>query len=288
MKTITSPLLIITFLLILTGYVFSQNQTNVANILSGKTYKIVLFDDTEIFGKVISVDSANITVETQNRAKVIVPRNNILYYTTDLTPSKYNCLLSLLGGVSLFSKDNDYNTYNNGSTVGPNFDLGFIYFLSGTKAVQIDAAYTYYKAKYDFYNNYNTDPHYQETFSGGNASLFSFKGSIMFGRFEPAERIILCASLGLGIHYTAQQQVTESYWYQPYPDTTWKQGAYITPAHNDLNALISIGGSMGYRFSKKLGVKVEMEYDIVTGGYAFFFLGGRNYFALRGGIFYIF
>jgi hypothetical protein len=279
-------LIILSVITLNTSFLYAQNQTDIHNLVPGRMYKIVLFDDTEIFGKVILADSVNITVEMKNRARIIIPKNNILYYSTDLTPSKYNYSLFLLGGVSLFTQDNDYNTYGNGTTVGPNFNLGFIYYLSSTKALKIDAGYTYYKAKYDV-NYYYPDPYYQTTYSGGNASLYSVKGSIMFGRYEPSERIILSASLGLGFHYSAQQRVTQSYWTRYYPDTTWKQASYVTPARNDLNAIISVGGSVGYRFSKNFGVIAEGEFDLVTGRYAFIFFGNRNYFPLRAGIFYI-
>jgi hypothetical protein len=110
----------------------------------------------------------------------------------------------------------------------------------------------------------------------------------MFGRFIPKEKVMLDVSLGFGIHYSSRQEVTERHWTKNYPDTVWVQETWITPASTDFNALISLGGSIGYRFTKNFGAKAELEYDLITGNDSFLFFGGRSYFPVRAGVFYIF
>lgn len=282
------PFLLIAYLLVHSSVMYSQNQTDFTKVVLNKTYKIVLFDDTEISGTITAVDSANVSVKTHDNMTVIIPKSNILYYSSDLTPSHYKFCLSLLGGVSLLSEESEYNYYGRGSKIGPNINLSGMFFLSDSKAIKFDAGYTFVKAKYDNYNSYYyNDPHYEYTYEGGDASLFSFKGNILFGEFSPTERITYYGSLGLGIHFLSLQEVTEHYWTQNYPDTTWVLRTSNIPSNSEFNAIISVGGSFGYRITKNLGLKAEIEYNLVTSSYAFIFFGGRNYFPVRAGIFYI-
>jgi hypothetical protein len=163
-----------------------------------------------------------------------------------------------------------------------------MFFLSDSKAIKFDAGYTFVKAKYDNYGPYYySDPHYEYTYEGGDASLFSFKGNILFGEFSPITRLTYYGSLGIGIHFLSLQEVTEHYWTQNYPDTTWVPRTSNIPSNTEINAIISIGASIGYRINKNLGLKAEIEYDLVTSSYAFIFFGGRNYFPIRAGIYYI-
>jgi hypothetical protein len=289
MKTTLYPLIVLFLFFSQTPILFSQNQTDISQIIIGKNYKIILFDDTEIFGKVTAADSSSVTVVTENKSTIIIPRGNILYYSTEMAPSKYKYAISLLGGVSLLSGDNyNYYSYSNSTKIAPNFNLAGMFFLSDTKAIKIDAGYTYIKAKYDN-NLYPGAPYYyQTTYEGGNISYFSFKGNILFGRFIPDERIIYYFSVGFGLHLTSQQDITEHYYTQNYPDTTYVPATRILQNQSEVNALLSIGGSVGYRITKKFGVKLEMEYNLITGNYFFLFFGGRNYFPLRAGVFYVF
>lgn len=128
MKTLISFSLFAAFLLVQSAVLYSQNQTDFTKIVPGKMYKLVLFDDTEILGTVITVDSANVSVRTHDNMTVIIPKSNILYFTSDLTPSKYRFSLSLLGGVSLLSEESEYNYYGRGSKVGPNINLAGMFF----------------------------------------------------------------------------------------------------------------------------------------------------------------
>jgi hypothetical protein len=249
-----------------------------------------LFDDTEIFGKVIDVDSANVKVQTENKNLVIIPRNNILYYSTELEPSKYKYSFSLLGGISLMTDENYYHGYNGsgGSTIFPNFNLAGIFFISDTKAIKVDAGYTYVKRTYDDGWYPANHPEYRSTYEGGDLSMFSLKGNLLLGKFTPDEKILLYGSIGLGIHYTKKQDEIYSSWHQSYPDTaTWIHESYTYHYNGEVNLLLSLGASAGYRFTKRFGVKAEIEYNLMGGEY-FIFWGGRSYFPIRAGIFYVF
>lgn len=288
MKTLINLCFVSAVLFIHSSFLYSQNQTDLSKIIPGKKYKIVLIDDSEVLGTVMATDTVNVTIKTENNNTMIIPKNNILYYSTDFTLSKYKFSLSLLGGVSVFSGDHSYNYNSSGSNIGLNIDLMGIYFLSDSKAVKIDAGFTFLKPKYDnnYYNPYGSA--YQTTFSGGDVFLYSLKANLLIGTFKPVNRTILYASFGIGIHLTKQKEIIEHSRTQHYPDTTWNEIIYTTPDRNDFNALLSIGAGFGYRFTEHFGLKAEIEYNMVTSSYEFLFFSGRSYFPMRAGIFYIF
>jgi hypothetical protein len=287
MKAILYPLLVIIFFFFQSSVLFSQNQTDISKIIIGKNYKLVLFDDTEILGKVTGWDSSSVKVETSNKSTIIIPRGNIFYYTTELAPTKYNFSLSLLAGVSFVTSDMFPDRGNSSGKSGPNFNLSGTLFLSDTKAIKFDAGYTYVKANYNNYYTYYSS-NYRSIYEGGNVSLFSFKANILFGRFYPDERFMLSFGLGFGFNIMNQQEVTDHSYQQQWPDTTWVEHIYTNPAKSEISALVSLGGSLDYRLTKRLGVKIEMEYYMVTAESIFLIFGNRNYLPMRAGLFYIF
>ena len=288
MKTSLYFFLITLFLMLQSSFIYSQNQTDITKIIPGKKYKIVLFDDSEIIGKVISADSVNISIQTESKVMLIIPKSNILYYSTSTAPNKYNYSLALMGGISVFSSNNYYNDYDySKTTTGPNVNLSFYYYISDTKAIKIDAGYSYLKPFYEN-SDYVEPMGSTTTYSGGSVSMFSFKGNILIGSFAPVQRLIVYASLGFGINFTNVKELTETYWSQLYPDSAYKQFTYSEPARSEVHALLSLGACLGYRFSKNFGVQAEMEYNLVTGNNSFLIFGDNSYFPIRAGLFYIF
>lgn len=290
MKTQIKQYLLFTLLFLFSASVYSQNSNDISKLTLGKTYKIILFDDTEITGKLIGIDSVNVRVETENKNIIIIPKNNILYYSTELEPSKYNACVTLMGGISVPTNES-YTYYNNESHPGPNFNAALLLFLSDTKAVKIDAGYTYIKRNNDnYYYPYPvTDPAHQSTFTGGDNSLYSLKFNMLFGKFSPDERFMYYASLGIGVHLTHTGDYTETYWLQNYPDTSkWTYHVSNVTYPIEANLVLGIGASLGYRVSKNFGIKAEVEYNLVTAANYFLFFGGRSYFPMRAGVFYVF
>ncbi len=288
MKTRFNPFIIFAFLFLQCALVLSQNESDISKIIIGKNYKIVLFDDTEIKGRIVASDSVEVRVETENKSTIIVPKSNILYYTSDLQKDKYSFSVSLMGGISFLT--NDFYPYYGDSKgkSGLNLNASSILFLSETKGLKFDVGYTYVKSRDWTYYSASNSPYYDSYYTGGSVSMLSFKGNILFGRFNPSERFMFYFSLGFGMHFTNQDSRTESYYSRNYPDTSYTLLTNTYQPVSEVNALISLGGSVGYRFSKRFGASIEMEYDMVTAESIFIFWGGRNYFPLRAGIFYIF
>ncbi len=70
-----------------------------------------------------------------------------------------------------------------------------------------------------------------------------------------------------------------------FPDSSWTHSSNYYEPTSIVNAVLSVGGSAGYRITQHFGIRAEMEYNFITNG---IFLGGNhNYFPLRAGLFYI-
>ena len=274
----------ILLLLLLSISIHSQNINT--NIEKEKSYKFVLFDNTEITGKVIDVDSLMVRVITDDKKVYTFPKNNILYFTTDITPSKFKYSFFVLGGINIFTNNNNFDvSYSGTRTVtGPNFNAGAIFYLSDSKAIKIDAGFSYLKNQ-DYYPVYPYETSYYSS-TGGNVSLYSLKVNLMLGSFEPKSSLSYYFSIGAGIHFSHWSERTETesdYW-----DTTWHYNTYTYPGNTETNFLLSLGAGLGYRFSKHFGANAEIEYDITSNQPWFFIFFGSGYFPLRAGISYTF
>lgn len=284
MKKQIKPFLIAAIVILQSTLAVSQHLTDFSKIVIGRSYMFALFDETQIMGKVIGIDSTRLQVRTEDDLETIVPIASIVYYSKDLVPNKYFFSASFMGGVSLLSGGFFPFEGISGGITAPNFNLGMMWFFSSSKGLKLDAGYTYVKSDNTLIEAHN-DSYLRETMEGGDVSIYSIKGNFLLGRFRPAERIILFVSMGIGVHITKQQAITIHYDYKMFPDSAWMHSTNYYEPTTDVNAIISVGGAAGYRITKNFGVRVEIEYNFITNG---IFLGGNhNYFPLRAGLFYI-
>lgn len=278
------PVLIILYSLFSMGFtVLAQDYE--LNIEVGKKYKFVFFDDREVVGKVLSIEKDIIRIETSQDEIISVRKENILYTTNDLTPQKYKFSISLLGGASLLADDYyryGYYTSTRDNMVGYHADLTGMFYLSDSKAIKVDFGFSRFNMKNEAYPQYYTE--YPSYYSGGEVTYFSFKPNIVLGAFKPKERFFIYGSFGVGINYTNEAERTEKY-YSSY-DSLYR--TYVRPSRSYVNALIGIGGGLGFRIGRNLGIHAEAEYNMITYDGAFLlFFGGRGYFPLRIGLTYM-
>lgn len=264
--------------------VLLYSQDYELNIEIGKKYRFVFFDDSEIIGTVVSVEKSNLKIKTESGEIINVLKENILYTSNDLTPQKYKFSISLLGGASLLADDYyrySYYSSTRDNSVGYHGDITGMFYLSDSKAIKIDFGFSRFKRNEAYPLYYNEYPSF---YSGGEITYFSFKPNIVLGAFRPKDKFFIYGSLGVGINYTNEAERTERF-YSSY-DSVYK--TYVTPSRSYVNALIGIGGGLGFRIGKNLGVHAEAEYNMITYDGAFlFFFGGRGYFPLRIGLTYM-
>lgn len=113
--------------------------------------------------------------------------------------------------------------------------------------------------------------------------MYYFKAEFMMGDLNPSSVVNAYGTVGLGIHVTKEEQY--SYKYYSSWDSTYFTTTY--PEQTNTNAVLSLGGGLGFRFNKYLGVYSEIQYNMVTSGGGFFIFGfGSGYFPIRAGITY--
>lgn len=263
------------------GLLFSQNLSSIDSITTGHIYKFVMYDETEVTGKVISIGPENIKLKNDKGENIILIKDNILYYSTDITGSKYYASISLMGGVS-FLTNHHMHSYGGGPQTALHLDASGMFYLSDNKAVKIDAGFTYIKANYD--NGIVAPliyPYYPSIYEGGDISYFLIKGNFLLGTFNPQKNIIAYGSVGFGIHYTLINEIHE----QNYYDSAYHSSTISSAS--DVNAVLSIGGGIAFKLSKQIGIHSELEYNLVTSDNNYYPMhAGKSYFPFRAGIIY--
>ncbi len=237
-------------------------QTGIINIENGKSYKFVLFNDTEIIGKVIYADSSIVTVQSK-QGTFNVSKDNILYVSTDLTPNKYKYSVSVMGGVSFLN--NGYSYYRRESDAGPHVNLNIMHYMSDSKGIKLDVSFSMANPKFtdSYVYSVNSAPE-PNKYEGGKTTYFSIKPSIVLGTFKPAEKVMAYGSLGFGISLLKREAITHTYFYPTYPDTGYIKYVDVSPSYSKMSAVISIGAGLGYRFTKNLSILSEAEINILT------------------------
>ena len=252
------------------------------NIQPGVRYKFILFDDTQIIGKVISVDKGFVKIQTKDKNVVSISKDYILFVTTDLTPEKYESSFALTGGISFLNDDRYY--YSRESQPGPHINLSGMFYLSGTKAVKVDLSYSYAKPKYEetYYYSYGGEAPEPDKFEGGEGTYISLKPSFVLGQLRPENKTMAYGYIGLGVNYFHKEDLLHTYYYRDYKDTTYTVRTDKMTGRSGLGAVLGFGGGLGFRITPKLSILTEIEFNILTLWEDF-----RSYIPLRIGINYL-
>jgi hypothetical protein len=265
--------LIIAFLLFALNSSHAQEYSKLDSIKIGTKYRIILFDDTEIIGKIISNDSVYVVVST-GTATSRIKKDDIFNISFDLTPSKYKFIFSAGGGISLLSGGFFEDGYRKTSS-SFSVQLNSTFVTSGSKGFRIDLGYSRFMRKIN-------DP-YMIDYQGGGIGMFTFKTDFIAGDLSPSSVINAYGLIGLGLHIIKEESYSYKYsYYDTLPPYT-----YTSPERSSTNVVFSIGGGLAFRFGKHLGVYSEIQYNMVTYGGWFFFYGiGAGYFPIRAGLTY--
>lgn len=267
---------IISLLLILASVntSFAQEYSQLDSLKIGTQYKIILFDDTEIIGRIIKNDSEFVVVNTGLKDKRI-RKDDIYNISRDLTPSKYRFIFAVGGGVSFLTNGLFEDRSSRHKSLF-SLQLNSTFLTSSSKGFRIDLGYSRFKRNDDVYS-WGTD------FKGGDMEIYSFKTDFIMGDLSPASVINAYGSVGLGINYTREEE--SSYRYYISYDSTWHESK--NPEETNTTLLFSLGGGLAYRFIKHFGAYIEIQYNMVSFGNSFFFYGfGAGYMPIRAGVTY--
>ncbi len=96
---------------------------------------------------------------------------------------------------------------------------------------------------------------------GGDANVYSLRADVLVGELRPKYNIIAYAFVGLGIQYSfISARTTREYWNSTYH-------TYYREAQKDFSAVYCIGGGVGYRITKVIGVYSEINFAVTSNKY---------------------
>ncbi len=274
-------LVVVIFCSSLIGNIYSQEL----NLETGKTYKFVLFDDTEIIGKVLSQEKNLVHIETKDKNRITLLTENILYVTADLNPKYYKTTFTINAGFVSFN--NGYNYYSNYKKKiinGPHIDLSAMFHIGEYRAIKIDAGFSFVKGHDETYiENYSSypAPYNQHRYEGGDVALVSFKPNFVLGELSPKSKIFAFGSAGFGVQFIFVEQRKSSFYSRNYPDTsTYRYYENVTPSQSSIGVLLSIGGGLGFRVNQRFSITGDAELNLTTADY------WKLYFPFRLGLNY--
>jgi len=264
----------LTFSLVLFLCVNAYSQSPSDSIITGKKYKIILFDDREVIGTVTRQDSLMVYVKAQDGFYQL-KKEDIFRVSRELTPSKFKVMFWAGAGISFFG--NDYYSGYGGNKTGLALQLGAMYPINVTKGIRLDFGYSRWKDDHVAYNQPLYYPNYSY-YGEQTVQTYFIKADFVFGTFDPAESFKLYGFVGAGGHFRNESEYSYTY-YSTY-DSTYYTSYY--PESNYSNFMLSLGGGAGYNFTKNLGAYTELQYN--SAGYFFFFGGG--FFLAKAGVTY--
>jgi hypothetical protein len=263
-------------ILLFSNFSFPQDYSSLDSIHTGRKYKFILFDETEVIGKVVSQDSVSISLQTE-KMTVILKRDNIFSVTQDLYPSKYEFIFSASGGICFPTGPYDGGPYGRLYKRGLTFETNGLLPFSDTKGMTFELSYSRIKRDADYYGYYG----YNGAFEGGELTYYSFKLGFVVGTLKGNQPLFAFADFSAGIHFSNWAEIKETY-YSVY-DSTYH--TYIIPAYSSTDLVLGIGGVLGYRVSRNFGIYGKLEYNMIASG-GYFFFWGNGYFPLRLGVSY--
>ncbi|MCI0448241.1 MAG: hypothetical protein L0Y79_00450 [Chlorobi bacterium] len=258
----------ITILFLAVG-IYSQSPSD--SIITGKKYKIILFDDREVIGTVTGQDTLMVYVKSAD-GFYRLKKEDIFAVSRELTPSKFKVMFWAGAGISFFG--NDYDGYG-GNKTGLALQLGAMYPINVTKGIRLDIGYSRWK------NDRSEQPQYYPPytyFGEQTVQTYFIKVDFVFGSFNPSESFKIYGFAGAGAHFKNESSYSTTY-YSSY-DSTYYTSYY--PERNYSNFMFSLGGGAGYNFTKNLGAYTELQYN--SAGYFYFFGGG--FFLAKAGLTY--
>lgn len=256
--------------------VYPQDELVMDSLNTGNKYRITLYSEKEIIGKVVKQDSVFVYMST-DEGTVRLRHDDIFSISRSTVPRLIKGLFTLGGGVYLQS--GDYGGYNQDNKPGFSISLTAAYPFSENKAVRFELSYSRLQIEPYAYALYYYP--YTPVYSKQNIDIYNAYVDIVFGDFNTNTDFSIYGLAGLGI----QHKVEGEYEYSDYNyyDSSYTNRTY--PSYSRTLFSMSIGGGLRFRINKRIGAFAEAQYNMSTFE-GFLWLFGRGYFPLRAGITY--
>lgn len=255
--------------------IYSQEEILMDSIITGNRYRITMYNDNEVIGKVVKQDSVYIYMVSETGTSRI-RFEDIFSVSKSTVPRLLKALFTLGGGVLL---ESGYDNYGDNNKAGYSIQLTGLFPFSENKAMRLDLSFGQFKRDRMMYSYYY-DPN-PSTYTYQDINLYSAYVDFIFGDFNTRSDFSVYGLAGLGITHVSEGNY--DYRDYNYNDTTYF--IRTVEGNNYTNFSMTIGGGLRIKISNRIGVFTEAQYNLTTyGGYFFFF--GRGYFPIRAGITY--
>jgi hypothetical protein len=257
--------------------IYSQQQTEIDSLVTGKKYRITLYNDKEVIGKIARQDSIYAYIITET-ATVRIKKEEIFSISGSTIPNIMSAMVTLGGGLLLES--GNYNGYDHNSSPGYSVQLTAIAPFTENNAIRFDLGFGQIKRDVFTYG-YGYEDNASDVKQ--TRSIYIANCDYVFGNFTNASKFSAYGLGGVGILLTSEDDFSYSYY------DTW-DSTYRTitqEGENSVNFTMAIGGGLRFKIKDRIGLYAEAQYNLVTYS-GFFFFFGYGYFPIRAGLTYTF
>lgn len=259
--------------------IYAQEEVVMDSLVNGNKYRITLYNDKEVIGKVVKQDSIYVYIVTET-GTVRVRFEDIFSISKSTIPRLMKAMFTLGGGILL--QGGNYNGYRDNNSPGFSIQATGLFPFSENKAIRLDLSYGRLKRDNYYYTVYY-DPIGGETTQQQNIHVYNAYAQFLFGDFNTKSNFSVYGLAGLGIMHINE----EGYSYTTYNSYDSTYYHYTNPEYNYTNFSIAIGGGLRFRINNRLGAFAEAQYNMTTYE-GFFFFFGKGYFPIRAGLTYTF
>jgi hypothetical protein len=249
--------------------IFSQKLIDIDSIKAGKSYKFVMFDQNEITGKVLEIDSVRILIKSDDGYQKI-NKEDIFSASGNLIKRVYNGILSVRSGFTflLNSKYMDKTKTLNGYNIG----IELVTPVNEHSGIRFDLQYNrILRDRVNFGAGY---------YDNGDVNMFGISGDFLLGNFHTSSYFYYYLNMGAGFHVTNEDTRTE-YNYN-------NEVMYEFNRNPDINLLLNFGGTAGIKLSKKFGAYFHIQLNTFSGDGGFLMFWRETNLPVSAGVSYFF
>ncbi len=237
------------------------------SLSTGIKYKVILFDEKEIIGALISQNDETISIKSDD-ILMTIERNNILSISKDISSSRYKYLATLNSGT--IPNSSEYGSYRSNYIINARFS----YFFSEKRNIGLDISFIPFKEEsYDYAYDYD---------DGAKETYTDIIANAQIGTFDKKNIVDVYLNLGAGIHIFHRSSY--NYTYYSFYDSSYY--SYYNKPYTRLYPVLQIGGGLIIKPAYNFGINLEV--DMQAYGFGYIFFPSEANFPVKAGISYYF